>query len=74
MGQHRAAVCHRRTGSTAERGGTGQRRVTGVPSGVVTENTQLSPGDPAPDFTLPDADGKPFSLADFRGRSVVVYC
>ena len=34
---------------------------------------RLSPGDPAPDFTLPDADGKPVSLADHRGRRVVVY-
>ena len=34
---------------------------------------RLSPGDPAPDFTLPDADGKPVALADHRGRTVVVY-
>jgi peroxiredoxin Q/BCP len=34
---------------------------------------RLSPGDTAPDFTLPDADGKDVSLADFRGQSVVVY-
>ncbi|MFL6128141.1 MAG: thioredoxin-dependent thiol peroxidase [Mycobacteriales bacterium] len=34
---------------------------------------RLSPGDPAPDFTLPDADGNPVSLADYRGRKVVVY-
>jgi peroxiredoxin Q/BCP len=34
---------------------------------------RLSPGDPAPDFTLPDADGKPVALADYRGRRVVVY-
>lgn len=34
---------------------------------------RLSPGDPAPDFTLPDAAGKPVALADFRGRKVVVY-
>jgi thioredoxin-dependent peroxiredoxin len=34
---------------------------------------RLSAGDPAPDFTLPDADGKPVSLADYRGRKVVVY-
>ncbi|GAA3222650.1 thioredoxin-dependent thiol peroxidase [Pseudonocardia petroleophila] len=34
---------------------------------------RLSPGDPAPDFTLPDADGEPVSLADYRGRRVVVY-
>ena len=27
---------------------------------------RLQPGDPAPDFTLPDADGKPVSLTDFR--------
>ncbi|SRR6266536_2454730 len=35
--------------------------------------TRLSPGDAAPDFTLPDADGKDLSLRDFRGRRVVVY-
>ncbi|WHT18344.1 thioredoxin-dependent thiol peroxidase [Crossiella sp. CA-258035] len=34
---------------------------------------RLSPGDPAPGFTLPDADGKPVSLADFRGQHVIVY-
>jgi peroxiredoxin Q/BCP len=34
---------------------------------------RLSPGDPAPGFTLPDADGKPVALADYRGRKVVVY-
>ena len=34
---------------------------------------RLSPGDPAPDFTLPDADGSPVSLQDLRGRKVVLY-
>ena len=34
---------------------------------------RLSPGDPAPDFTLPDADGKDVSLSDYRGRRVIVY-
>jgi peroxiredoxin Q/BCP len=35
---------------------------------------RLAPGDPAPDFTLPDADGNLVSLADHRGRRVIVYC
>ena len=35
---------------------------------------RLTPGDVAPDFTLPDADGNPVSLASFRGRRVIVYC
>ncbi|MFD9887819.1 thioredoxin-dependent thiol peroxidase [Amycolatopsis sp. NPDC059027] len=34
---------------------------------------RLTPGDPAPDFTLPDSEGKNVSLSDFRGQSVVVY-
>ena len=28
---------------------------------------------PAPDFTLPDADGKMVSLSDFAGKKVVLY-
>jgi peroxiredoxin Q/BCP len=35
--------------------------------------TRLAPGDTAPDFTLPDADGHDVSLKDYRGRRVVVY-
>jgi peroxiredoxin Q/BCP len=34
---------------------------------------RLSPGDVAPDFTLPDADGTDVSLSDYRGRKVIVY-
>jgi peroxiredoxin Q/BCP len=33
----------------------------------------LSPGDAAPDFTLPDAGGAEVSLRDLRGRKVLVY-
>ncbi len=29
-------------------------------------------GSPAPNFTLPDIDGKPVSLSDFKGRKHVV--
>lgn len=35
--------------------------------------TQLAAGAPAPAFTLSDADGKPVSLSDFAGRTVVLY-
>ncbi|MGV9287800.1 thioredoxin-dependent thiol peroxidase [Streptomyces sp. NPDC003719] len=34
---------------------------------------RLQPGDPAPSFTLPDADGNEVSLADHKGRKVIVY-
>jgi thioredoxin-dependent peroxiredoxin len=35
---------------------------------------RLTAGDPAPEFTLPDAEGNSVSLAGYRGRRVVVYC
>jgi thioredoxin-dependent peroxiredoxin len=34
---------------------------------------RLEPGDEAPDFTLPDADGNPVSLSSLRGQRVIVY-
>ncbi|GAA2432690.1 thioredoxin-dependent thiol peroxidase [Streptomyces macrosporus] len=34
---------------------------------------RLQPGDTAPAFTLPDADGNPVSLSDYAGRKVIVY-
>jgi thioredoxin-dependent peroxiredoxin len=34
---------------------------------------RLEPGDEAPDFTLPDADGNPVSLSALRGQRVIVY-
>jgi len=38
----------------------------------VTEQ-RLAPGDEAPDFSLPDADGKTVSLSALRGQQVIVY-
>ena len=35
--------------------------------------TRLTAGDPAPPFTLPDADGHDVALADFPGQRVIVY-
>ena len=34
---------------------------------------RLEVGDPAPDFTLPTADGGEYSLSEHRGKHVVVY-
>lgn len=39
----------------------------------MADQNRLSPGDTAPEFTLPDANGDQVSLADYRGRGVVVY-
>src|SRR5438874_13779928 len=33
----------------------------------------IEPGQPAPDFELPDQDGNPVRLRDLRGRRVVLY-
>jgi peroxiredoxin len=33
----------------------------------------IEPGTEAPDFTLPDQEGEPVSLSEFRGRPVVLY-
>lgn len=35
--------------------------------------TRLEPGSPAPDFSLQSADGITVSLADMRGKKVIVY-
>jgi Peroxiredoxin len=37
----------------------------------VTE--RLQPGDVAPEFTLPDADGNPVALSSLRGKRVILY-
>jgi peroxiredoxin Q/BCP len=39
----------------------------------VAPTPRLEVGDKAPTFSLPDADGNTVSLADYRGRKVIVY-
>lgn len=39
----------------------------------MTGNARLEVGDKAPAFNLPDADGNPVKLSDFKGRKVIVY-
>jgi thioredoxin-dependent peroxiredoxin len=41
--------------------------------GGPVSDQRLSPGDPAPEFTLPDADGRHVSLSSYRGGRTVVY-
>jgi peroxiredoxin Q/BCP len=40
---------------------------------VTVTGQRLEPGDPAPDFELPTADGEPVRLSSLRGQRVVVY-
>jgi peroxiredoxin Q/BCP len=40
---------------------------------LLVTDAKLQPGDTAPPLSLPDADGNTVSLADFRGRKVLVY-
>src|SRR4051795_691057 len=39
----------------------------------MTDSTRLSPGDAAPDFSLPTDNGDRLTLKDLRGRKVVLY-
>jgi len=41
--------------------------------GASDADSQLKPGSPAPEFTLPSQDGSNLSLKDFRGKWVVLY-
>jgi len=40
--------------------------------GLSAYAADLNPGDVAPDFTLPGSDGKTYSLANLKGKQVVV--
>ncbi len=39
----------------------------------MAQTPRLSPGDSAPDFTLPDHTGATTTLSDLRGKRVIVY-
>ena len=39
---------------------------------VGTAQAKVAPGNPAPDFTLPSADGSDVSLSDFAGKTVIL--
>jgi hypothetical protein len=53
-----------------------ERTLSYVPihaSVVRSTMSQLEAGTKAPEFTLPDQDGTPVSLADFKGQRVLLY-
>src|SRR5581483_5419354 len=56
-------------GELASLGTVSPRTLPGEPA----MSERLQPGDTAPAFTLPDADGREVSLADHKGRKVIVY-
>ncbi|MCP3426232.1 thioredoxin-dependent thiol peroxidase [Rothia sp. AR01] len=39
----------------------------------MSDTARLAPGDPAPAFSLPDAEGRTVSLSDYAGAPVIVY-
>ncbi len=40
---------------------------------VLEEETSMQVNDKAPEFTLPDQNGKNISLKDFRGKTVILF-
>jgi peroxiredoxin Q/BCP len=43
-----------------------------APAAAVQNPVELKVGDPAPAWTLPGSDDKRHSLADYKGRAVVI--
>ena len=48
---------------------TGPARIESTPT---VEKVELKVGNVAPDFTLPSANGSPYTLSDYRGQQNVV--
>jgi cytochrome oxidase Cu insertion factor (SCO1/SenC/PrrC family) len=55
--------------STAAHAQLGPKETINQPA---TDIERVKAGQPAPDFTLEESDGKAISLSDFRGRKSVV--
>ncbi|MGY1722604.1 peroxiredoxin [Blastococcus sp. SYSU DS0533] len=60
------------TGAGAAPADVADLYLTAPPMSGAAESTGLAVGTRAPEFTLPDAEGRPVSLSDFRGRPVVL--
>jgi peroxiredoxin len=43
-----------------------------APAGAALEGSKLKKGQPAPDFTLKDIDGKAWKLSDLKGKKIVL--
>ncbi len=56
-------------GSCARPARLGPKDGAGLPA---RDLDRVKVGDTAPDFTLEDADGRPVTLSDFRGKKLVI--
>lgn len=67
------AACTRATSPTGSDSGPGLDTADGTPAPCGPDDpTGLEIGDCAPDFTLPDANGTPFTLSAQRGKVALV--